>query len=105
LPQAAAVALASAQGPGSRSAVLPSLSVTLDWLRRCVREAPALRMQVLVTGSLYLVGDLLKVLQPPPQQQAVGTKRSDSAACVDGSVNGLANGTVSGSGIRGGHGM
>ncbi|KAL4858122.1 Folylpolyglutamate synthase [Chlorella vulgaris] len=107
LPQAAAVALASAQGPGSRSAVLPSLSVTLDWLRRCVREAPALRMQVLVTGSLYLVGDLLKVLQPPPQpqQQAVGTTRSDSAAGVDGSVNGLANGTVSDSGSRGGHGM
>ncbi|EFN52135.1 hypothetical protein CHLNCDRAFT_7888, partial [Chlorella variabilis] len=46
-----------------RTAVLPSLSVTLDWLRRCVREIPNLRMQVLVTGSLYLVGDLLKALQ------------------------------------------
>jgi hypothetical protein len=36
--------------------------VTLDWLRRCVRETPSLRMQVLVTGSLYLVGDMLKLL-------------------------------------------
>ena len=55
---------AAAAAPGApHSAVLPSLAVTLDWLRRCVREAPALRMRVLVTGSLYLVGDLLKTLQ------------------------------------------
>ncbi len=38
------------------------LQVTLDWLRRCVRETPSLRMHVLVTGSLYLVGDMLKLL-------------------------------------------
>lgn len=43
-------------------AVLPNLRGTLDWLRRCAREAPAVRMHVLVTGSLYLVGDLLKIL-------------------------------------------
>lgn len=57
-----AAGLATAAGT-TRSAVLPSLAVTLDWLRRCVREAPSLRMQVLVTGSLYLVGDMLKHLQ------------------------------------------
>lgn len=38
------------------------LQVTLEWLRRCVREVPNLRMQVLVTGSLYLVGDVLRNL-------------------------------------------
>lgn len=64
-PAAAAQAagLTTAAAGAARSAVLPSLAVTLDWLRRCVREAPSLRMQVLVTGSLYLVGDLLKHLQ------------------------------------------
>jgi folylpolyglutamate synthase len=78
LPAAAAVAVQGSSGGGgalaARSAVLPSLQVTLDWLRRCVRDAPSLRMQVLVTGSLYLVGDVLKALQqpPPPQQQAGG---------------------------------
>ena len=28
-----------------RSAVLPSISSALDWLRRCVRERPNLRVQ------------------------------------------------------------
>ncbi|GAB4823124.1 hypothetical protein N2152v2_010170 [Parachlorella kessleri] len=46
----------------ARGAVLPNLQATLEWLRRCVRETPSLRMQVLVTGSLYLVGDMLKLL-------------------------------------------
>ncbi|KAL4436660.1 hypothetical protein ABPG75_003799 [Micractinium tetrahymenae] len=65
LPAACASGLAVPAGAGARGAVLPSLQVTLEWLRRCVREAPALRMRVLVTGSLYLVGDLLKQLQQP----------------------------------------
>jgi len=43
-------------------AVLPSLQHTIDWLRRCVRESPKIKMQVLVTGSLYLVGDMLRIL-------------------------------------------
>jgi folylpolyglutamate synthase len=43
-------------------AVLPNLQMALDWLRKRARETPALRLQVLVTGSLYLVGDLLKLL-------------------------------------------
>lgn len=38
------------------------MQVTLEWLRRCVREVPTLHMQVLVTGSLYLVGDMLRLL-------------------------------------------
>lgn len=66
----AAAAAAAAAGGVPRAAVLPSLGATLDWLRRCVREAPSLRMQVLVTGSLYLVGDLLKALQQGPQGRA-----------------------------------
>lgn len=65
LPAATASGAAAQAGAGARGVVLPSLQVTLDWLRRCVREAPALRMRVLVTGSLYLVGDLLKQLQQP----------------------------------------
>jgi folylpolyglutamate synthase len=44
---------------------MPGLAATLEWLRRAVREAPALRLQVLVTGSLYVVGDLLKLLGNP----------------------------------------
>ncbi len=43
-------------------AVLPSLQHTIEWLRLCVRESPKLKMHVLVTGSLYLVGDMLKIL-------------------------------------------
>jgi folylpolyglutamate synthase len=43
-------------------AVLPSLQHTIDWLRRCVKESSKMKMQVLVTGSLYLVGDMLRIL-------------------------------------------
>ncbi|KAM7530032.1 hypothetical protein LguiB_033442 [Lonicera macranthoides] len=45
------------------SAVIPSLPMTINWLRDCVRENPSLRLQVLVTGSLHLVGDVLKLLR------------------------------------------
>ncbi|XP_031258750.1 folylpolyglutamate synthase isoform X2 [Pistacia vera] len=45
------------------SAVLPSLPLTIKWLRDCVKENPSLRVQVLVTGSLHLVGDVLKLLK------------------------------------------
>ena len=31
-----------------RSAVLPSIGCALDWLRRCVRERPNLRVQVIL---------------------------------------------------------
>ncbi|PON64548.1 Folylpolyglutamate synthetase [Trema orientale] len=45
------------------SAVMPSLPLTIKWLRDCVKQNPSLRLQVLVTGSLHLVGDVLKVLR------------------------------------------
>ncbi|RZB86641.1 Folylpolyglutamate synthase isoform B [Glycine soja] len=45
------------------SAVIPSLPLTIKWLRDCVREHPSTRLQVLVTGSLHLVGDVLKLLK------------------------------------------
>lgn len=92
---AAAAAAAATQRPAVRTAVLPSLSVTLDWLRRCVREIPNLRMQVLVTGSLYLVGDLLKALQQPhqAQQQHIGAGSSGSGS---GAANGASRGRAGG---------
>lgn len=45
------------------STVIPSLPLTINWLRDCVRENPSLRIQVLVTGSMHLVGDVLKLLR------------------------------------------
>ncbi|KAF5737677.1 folylpolyglutamate synthase-like isoform X1 [Tripterygium wilfordii] len=48
------------------SAVIPSLPLTIKWLRDCVKENPSLRLQVLVTGSLHLVGDVLKLLRRRP---------------------------------------
>ncbi|XP_057423419.1 folylpolyglutamate synthase isoform X2 [Lotus japonicus] len=47
----------------ARSAVIPSLPLTIRWLRDCVKEHPSIRLQVLVTGSLHLVGDVLKLLK------------------------------------------
>ncbi|MQL89046.1 hypothetical protein Taro_021624 [Colocasia esculenta] len=47
----------------SCSAVIPSLPMTLRWLRDCVKENPSICLQVLVTGSLHLVGDLLKLVR------------------------------------------
>eukprot|EP00887_Chlorella_sp_A99_P007527 scaffold2.g7527.t1 len=65
LPQLPAVPSLLPPCEAGQGAVLPNLRVTLDWLRRCVREAPTLRMRVLVTGSLYVVGDMLKLLGGP----------------------------------------
>ncbi|KAK4773035.1 hypothetical protein SAY87_028054 [Trapa incisa] len=45
------------------SSVMPSLPLTIKWLRDCVKENPSLHLQVLVTGSLHLVGDILKLLR------------------------------------------
>jgi folylpolyglutamate synthase len=58
-------ALGSSQN-SAMGAVLPNLQTTVEWLRRCAREAPSLRLQVLVTGSLYMVGDLLRLLGRAP---------------------------------------
>ncbi|KAK1366064.1 Folylpolyglutamate synthase [Heracleum sosnowskyi] len=46
-----------------RSAVISSLPLSIKWLRDCARENPSLKIQVLVTGSLHLVGDVLKLLR------------------------------------------
>lgn len=45
------------------SVVVSSLPLTINWLRDCVKENSSLRIQVLVTGSLHLVGDVLKLLR------------------------------------------
>ncbi|KAH7422187.1 hypothetical protein KP509_13G095200 [Ceratopteris richardii] len=42
------------------SVVIPSLPVAIDWLRYWASQ-DLVELQVLVTGSLYLVGDLLKI--------------------------------------------
>nr|XP_043636642.1 folylpolyglutamate synthase isoform X2 [Erigeron canadensis] len=47
----------------SCSAVFPSLPLAVSWLRNSARENSSLRLQVLVTGSLHLVGDVLKLLR------------------------------------------
>lgn len=47
----------------SHSAVIPSLPLAISWLRDCVKHNPSVRIQVLVTGSLHLVGDVLKLLK------------------------------------------
>lgn len=61
LPAVAAVGVPAVQDIAA-GAVLPSLQHTLEWLKRCVKETPSMRMHVLVTGSLYLVGDMLRLL-------------------------------------------
>lgn len=45
------------------SAVISSLPAALDLLRRYAQDHPSLQLQVLVTGSLHLVGDLMKILK------------------------------------------
>lgn len=48
------------------SAVMPSLPETIRWLRECVQQNHSLRIQVLVTGSLHLIGDALRMLKKCP---------------------------------------
>nr|DAD29519.1 TPA_asm: hypothetical protein HUJ06_030987 [Nelumbo nucifera] len=45
------------------STVIPSLPLTIKWLRDSVKENPSIRIQVLVTGSLHLIGDVMKLLR------------------------------------------
>ncbi|KAL3632525.1 Folylpolyglutamate synthase [Castilleja foliolosa] len=52
-----------ADGHFACSAVVSSLPMTINWLRNYAKENPAFRIQVLVTGSLHLVGDVLKLLR------------------------------------------
>mmetsp|Transcript_6708 Transcript_6708/g.22311 ORF Transcript_6708/g.22311 Transcript_6708/m.22311 type:complete len:521 (+) Transcript_6708:452-2014(+) len=53
---------------GPRSAVLPSLVAALDWCKTAAKAQAKThprggRVQVLVTGSLYLVGDVLRIMR------------------------------------------
>lgn len=52
-----------ADGHFTCSAVVSSLPMTINWLRDYVKNNPSSRIQVLVTGSLHLVGDVLKLLR------------------------------------------
>ncbi|KAK7276322.1 hypothetical protein RIF29_17461 [Crotalaria pallida] len=45
------------------SAVFPSLPVAIKWLRDRVQQNQSVRFQVLVTGSLHLIGDVLKIIK------------------------------------------
>ncbi|KAL6503729.1 hypothetical protein OROGR_025652 [Orobanche gracilis] len=45
------------------STVFTSLPLAINWLRDSVRKNQSLRFQVLVTGSLHLVGDVLRLIK------------------------------------------
>eukprot|EP00894_Picocystis_sp_ML_P004192 jgi/Pico_ML_1/54709/g583.t2 len=48
----------------THSAVVPSVAMAMEWIRNYpVQGRPPTHLQVLVTGSLYLVGDALRVLR------------------------------------------
>jgi folylpolyglutamate synthase len=63
---AAAVAAAAGASPAAQDAaagaVAPSVRSAIEWLRSASRARPGVRLRVLVTGSLYLVGDVLRHL-------------------------------------------
>ncbi|KAJ4958927.1 hypothetical protein NE237_026038 [Protea cynaroides] len=44
------------------SLVFPSLPLAIRWLRDSIQQNPSIRFQVLVTGSLHLVGDVLRLV-------------------------------------------
>lgn len=45
------------------SMVFPSLPLAIKWLRDSVQQNQSVRFQVLVTGSLHLVGDVLRLVK------------------------------------------
>lgn len=64
-PGRAAMAVASpsaAAQDAAAGAVSPSVKSAIDWLRSASKARPGVRLRVLVTGSLYLVGDVLRHL-------------------------------------------
>ncbi|KAL9226634.1 hypothetical protein vseg_002423 [Gypsophila vaccaria] len=48
---------------GTNSKVFPTLPLAIKWLRDNVRQNQSTRLQVLVTGSLHLVGDVLRLIR------------------------------------------
>uniref|UniRef100_A0A7S1X9P1 Folylpolyglutamate synthase n=1 Tax=Tetraselmis chuii TaxID=63592 RepID=A0A7S1X9P1_9CHLO len=64
-PEVAGAMRVVAQGSSiakSRSTAMPALSTAVDTLR-AMSSQKNLRVRVLVTGSLYLVGDMIKLLK------------------------------------------
>uniref|UniRef100_A0A1D1Y9J7 Folylpolyglutamate synthase n=2 Tax=Anthurium amnicola TaxID=1678845 RepID=A0A1D1Y9J7_9ARAE len=47
----------------TRSCVFSSIPLAIKWLRDNTQQNQSVRFQVLVTGSLYLVGDVLRLIQ------------------------------------------
>ncbi|XP_020675985.2 LOW QUALITY PROTEIN: folylpolyglutamate synthase-like [Dendrobium catenatum] len=45
------------------SAIFPSLASAIQWLREYAQQKRPIRLQVLVTGSLHLVGDALRLIK------------------------------------------
>ncbi|XP_073288375.1 folylpolyglutamate synthase [Primulina huaijiensis] len=45
------------------STVFSSLPIAINWIRESVRKNQSVRFQVLVTGSLHLVGDVLRLIK------------------------------------------
>ncbi|XP_020571135.1 folylpolyglutamate synthase isoform X2 [Phalaenopsis equestris] len=45
------------------SAVFPTLPLAIKWLREYAKQNQSTRVQVLVTGSLHLIGDLLRLIK------------------------------------------
>ncbi|XP_078447015.1 DHFS-FPGS homolog B [Wolffia australiana] len=50
-------------GAHSKSCIFPSLPQAIKWLRDRAQQNQSVRLQVLVTGSLHLVGDVLRLLK------------------------------------------
>ncbi|CAD7695445.1 unnamed protein product [Ostreobium quekettii] len=50
-----------------RGAVVPTLRSALQWIRTAPKLYSGIRFRVLVTGSLYLVGDVLQLLDRAPR--------------------------------------
>lgn len=48
---------------GTHSKVFPTLPLAIKWLRDNARQNQSVRVQVLVTGSLHLIGDILKLIR------------------------------------------
>jgi len=59
----AAPSSSSSSPPPPLSEVKPSVAGVIEMLRQQTRDNPRQRLQVLVTGSLYLVGDVLRTVR------------------------------------------
>lgn len=66
LPGLPEVAGSCQQNVAQGSAVLSSVGQALGWIEEAAAAAPDVQFDVLVTGSLYLVGDCLVALKQQP---------------------------------------